>query len=70
MNRYQILVAWSSEDELFVAQVPDLPGCMAHGDCEEEALENARDAIKLYIEVLSETGKTIPEPREYHLLPA
>ena len=70
MHRYQILVAWSSEDELFVAQVPDLPGCIAHGSSENEALENARDAIKLYLEDLSSTGETIPEPREYHLLPA
>ncbi len=70
MHRYQILVAWSSEDLAFVAQVPDLPGCMAHGDTEVEALENARDAIRLYLDVLSESGDSIPEPREYHLLPA
>ena len=70
MRRYQILVAWSPEDESYVAQVPDLPGCMAHGETEAEALEEARDAIRLYLDVLAETGGTIPEPRDYHLLPA
>ena len=70
MHRYQILVAWSLEDELFVAQVPDLPGCVAHGSSENEVLQNARDAIKLYLEDRISTGETIPEPREYHLQPA
>ena len=70
MQSYQILVAWSPEDELFVAQVPDLPGCMAHGETKNEALVKARDAIQLYLDVLSESGDAIPEPREYDLLPA
>ena len=70
IHRYQILVTWSPEDESFLAQVPDLPGCMAHGDTEVEVLDSARDAIKLYLDVLSEEGESVPEPREYHLLPA
>ena len=70
MPGYQILVAWSPEDQLYVAQVPDLPGCAAHGTTEDEALTNARDAIRLYLDVLSESGDSIPEPRQYHLLPA
>lgn len=70
MHRYQILVAWSPEDGVFVVQVPDLPGCTAHGESEKEALESARDAVELYLDVLSERGDPIPEPREYHLLPA
>ena len=70
MQRYQILVAWSPEDESYVAQVPDLPGCMAHGDSEAKALEEAREAIQLYLDVLAESGGTIPEAREYHLLTA
>lgn len=70
MSGYQILVAWSPEDEVFVAQVPDLPGCLAHGDTEADALANVRDAIELYLDVLSESGASIPEPREYHLLTA
>ena len=70
MHRYQILVAWSPEDELFVAQVPDLPGCLAHGETEQQALANTRDAIRLYLDTLSDSGDTIPQPREYHLLTA
>ena len=70
MQRYQILVAWSPEDEAYVAQVPDLPGCMAHGDTEADAIENARDAMQLYLDALTESGGSIPEPRQYHLLPA
>ena len=69
MHHYQVLVGWSPDDELFVAQVPDLPGCVAHGGSENEALANARDAVRLYLDVLSESGDSIPEPREYHLLP-
>ena len=67
MRRYQILVAWSPEDDSYVAQVPDLPGCMAHGDTKPEALEEAREAIRLYLDVLAASGGVIPEPREYHL---
>jgi predicted RNase H-like HicB family nuclease len=70
MSRFQILVAWSPEDRVFVAQVPDLPGCIAHGRSEQDAFENARSAIELYLEDLSESGDSIPEPRQYHLLPA
>ena len=68
MHRYQILVAWSPEDRVFVAQVPDLPGCVAHGRSETEARDNARSAIDLYLEDLSATGDSIPEPKQYHLL--
>jgi len=70
MHRYQILVAWSPEDRVFVAQVPDLPGCIAHGQSEKEARDNARSAIDLYLEDLSAAGDSIPEPRQYHLLSA
>lgn len=70
MQRYQILVAWSPEDDSYVAQVPDLPGFAAHGATEAEALEQAREAIRLYLDVLTESGGGIPEPRENHLLPA
>ena len=70
VHRYQILVAWSPEDSVFVAQVPDLPGCIAHGRSEQKAFENAKSAIELYLEGLSESGDAIPEPRQYHLLSA
>ena len=70
MRSFQILVAWSPEDQVFVAQIPDLPGCIAHGRSEQNAVENPKSAIELYLEDLSENGDSIPKPRQYHLLPA
>ena len=46
-NRYEIIIFWSAEDEAFVADVPELPGCMAHGASHEEALRNAQDVVAL-----------------------
>lgn len=67
---YQALITWSPEDDLFIAQVPDLPGCMAHGESEAEALANIRDAILLYIDDVVECGEPLPQPRQYHLVAA
>ena len=63
MDRYEIIIFWSDEDETFVADVPELPGCMAHGDTYETALANARDAIKLWIETAKEFDDPIPVPK-------
>ena len=49
MDKYEIIIFWSEEDKVFVADVPELPGCMAHGSSYESALSNARDAITLWI---------------------
>lgn len=62
IQRYQILVAWSPEDALYVAQVPDLPGCMAHGETEAEALEEARKAFRLYLDVLAGASPAATSP--------
>ncbi len=70
MKPHQILLSWSDDDQLYVAQVPVLPGCMAHGDSEEKAVRAARQAIELYIDDLTECGEPIPEPRDYQLVPA
>ena len=70
MKRHQILLSWSDDDQLYVAQVPDLPGCMAHGDSEVEAVRSARPAIELYINDLTEFGEPLPEPKDYQLVPA
>ncbi len=50
MNRYEIIIFWSDEDRSFIADVPELPGCMAHGGTYEEALSNIKDAMNLWIE--------------------
>lgn len=63
MYRYEIIMFWSAEDSLFIAEVPELPGCMAHGDTQEEALLHAQEAMAAWIEVAQEIGRAVPEPR-------
>ena len=46
--RYEILIYWSNDDEVFVAEVPELPGCMAHGDTHESALADVKEAMQLW----------------------
>ncbi len=50
MDRYETIIHWSDDDQAFVADVPELPGCMAHGATHEEALANAKEAMQLWIE--------------------
>ena len=63
MYRYEIILYWSSEDAAFIAEVPELPGCMAHGESQDEALRHVQDAMAAWIEVAQEIGRSIPEPR-------
>ena len=66
--RYEIIIYWSKEDNAFIAEVPELPGCMAHGNTYEEALRNIKDAIMLWIDTAKEFGDPIPEPKEEKLM--
>jgi len=68
MNKYEIIIFWSDEDNAFVADVPELPGCMAHGDSYETALSNAKDAIELWLETAKEFGDPIPKPKGHRLV--
>ena len=63
MHRYEIIIYWSNEDQVFVAEVPELPGCAAHGDTPEAALANCGEAIGLWIDTAKETGRLIPAPK-------
>ena len=63
MDRYEIIIYWSEEDKVYVAEVPELPGCSAHGDSYESALNNAKEAIALWIETAKEFNDPIPEPK-------
>ncbi|MGH8537608.1 MAG: type II toxin-antitoxin system HicB family antitoxin [Gammaproteobacteria bacterium] len=63
MFRYEVIIYWSTEDDAFVAEVPELPGCMAHGDTYEAALGSAQEAISLWIDMANEFGDRIPEPK-------
>ena len=68
MYKYEIIIYWSSEDEVFIAEVPELPGCMAHGGTPEEALKNAKEAIQLWMDTAKEFGDVIPEPKGNKLI--
>ena len=46
MHKYEVVIYWSKEDGVFVAEAPELPGCAAHGDTQETALENVNEALK------------------------
>jgi len=63
MIRYELIIYWSEEDEAFVVEVPELPGCMADGATYQEALANAETAIQEWIETARELGRPIPEPK-------
>ena len=63
MDRYEIILYWSAEDTAFIAEVPELPGCMAHGDTQEDALANIKEAMRLWIDTAHEFGDPVPEPR-------
>jgi predicted RNase H-like HicB family nuclease len=68
MYKYEIIIYWSNEDNAFIAEVPELPGCMAHGETPEKALKNAKDAIQLWIDTAKEFGDVIPEPKGNKLI--
>ena len=63
MYKYEIIIYWSKTDEAFIAEVPELPGCMADGKTYNEALTNAQQIIEEWISVANEEGRDIPVPR-------
>lgn len=63
MSKYEIIIYWSEEDQTFIAEVPELAGCMADGETYQEALANAEVIIREWIETAKELGRTIPEPK-------
>jgi predicted RNase H-like HicB family nuclease len=68
MTRYEIILYWSDEDEAFIAEVPELPGCAADGATRQEALANAETIIEEWIETARELGRSIPQPKGRLLL--
>jgi predicted RNase H-like HicB family nuclease len=63
MTKYEIILYWSVDDEAFMAEVPELPGCAADGPTRQEALANVETVIQEWIETARELGRPIPEPK-------
>ncbi len=63
MFKYEVIIYWSDEDQAFIAEVPELPGCAADGATYQEALSNVEVVIKEWIETAKELGRPIPEPK-------
>ena len=63
MYKYEVIVFWSEEDDLYIAEVPELIGCMADGSTYEEAIRNAQVIITEWIETAKELNREIPKPK-------
>ncbi len=68
MYKYEVILYWSNEDHAFIAEVPELAGCMAHGQTQEAALKHVNDAIRLWIDTAREFGDPVPEPKGERLI--
>lgn len=61
--KYELIIYWSDQDQSFVVEVPELPGCMADGETYEDAVSNAKRVIEEWIETARELGRAIPAPK-------
>ncbi len=63
MDKYEVIIYWSQEDAAYVAEIPELAGCTAHGETQRDALTSVRQAAALWIKTAKEFGDVIPEPK-------
>ncbi len=70
MTRYEIILYWSEKNQIYIAEMPELPGCMAHGETQELALANVQEAMQLWLDVAKESGDFIPQPKGRRLMVA
>ena len=63
MSKFEIIIYWSAEDEAFIAEVPELPGCAADGETYHEAVDNVEVVMREWIETARETGRSVPKPK-------
>jgi len=68
MFKYETIIFWSEKDQLYIAEVPQLLGCSAHGESYESALANVQEAIQLWIDTAMEFGDVIPEAKGRRLM--
>ena len=62
-QNFEIIIYWSDEDEAFIAEVPELPGCAADGETYQEAVQNVEIIMQQWIETAQEIGRTVPQPK-------
>ena len=62
-SQYEMIIYWDKTDNIYVVDVPELPGCMAHGKSKKEALENAEKAVEFWLKRAKEDGIQIPAPK-------
>lgn len=67
MDKYEVIIFWSDIDNTFVAEIPELPGCLAHGDTQSSALVSVRKAMRLWMDTAREFGDSIPVPKGHRL---
>ncbi|MFN2375769.1 MAG: type II toxin-antitoxin system HicB family antitoxin [Candidatus Binatia bacterium] len=70
MHGYEITLWWSEDDAVFVAEARELPGCMAHGKTETDAIANVKEAMRLWIDVARSAGDPVPESKQRRTLRA
>ena len=63
MNKFEVIIYWSEEDQSYIAEVPELPGCMADGTTYSEALKNVETIVLEWIETAKQLGREIPKPK-------
>lgn len=63
MIKYEVIIYWSKDDQAFIAEVPELPGCAADGATYQEALAHVETVIREWIETAKDLGRPIPEPK-------
>ena len=68
MHKYEIIIYWDKLDQVYIADVPELSGCLAHGSTYDEALSNIQEAIQLWIDTAREFGDPVPEPKGHRLM--
>ncbi len=62
-SRYEIIICWSDEDQAFIAEIPELPGCAADGETYEDALANVQIIVDEWIETARDLGREVPNPK-------
>ena len=63
MYKYEVILYWSFEDSAYIAEVPELPGCMADGETQKQALETLQTVMDEWMETARSMGRAIPEPK-------